>query len=434
MEMKNYTVGFARLDITPPLGVTLSGSWDARGAKGLLDPLFVNAISFGDGEKTAVLLVADLLGIYGPRGYEWPAQLEQELGLEKNALILCHTHTHTGPNVASDELYEKWVYRRFKDAATMAINDAKPVTDLRWVEERAEGMTFVRRYKLSDGTVMTNPAGDYINMIVGPACHCDDTMRVIRILREDAPEILIANFQSHPDNIGGECISADYPGAFRNRVEAVCENTHCVFIDGCEGQMVIAPRGKDVVRVPSSHKKATDFGEKLADMALAMAEKTVSTEMTGLSFGQLAVSLKTKRDSSRVPESERIIELYDSGRWEEVAPSKKLANYYCAEARKIVALEKSGEDYRDTAVSAIAFCGLALVGIPGEPFNEVGVQIRGNSKFPATCCMCQANGCHGYYPTAEGYDQGGYESFNTPYVKGTAELLADTADKLVASL
>ena len=105
-----------------------------------------------------------------------------------------------------------------------------------------------------------------------------------------------------------------------------------------------------------------------------------------------------------------------------------------AESKKIVGLEKAKEDYRSTAVSAIAFCGMAFVGIPGEPFNEVGVQIRKNSKFPVTCVMCQANGCHGYYPTAEGYDQGGYESYNTPYVKGTAEQLADTADKLVASL
>ena len=432
--MNQYSVGFARLEITPPMGVALGGSWEKRNAAGVLDPLYVNAIAFGDGEKSAVLLVADLLGMYGARGYEWPAKLEQALGLPKDSLILCHTHTHTGPVVGVDEMYDNWLMRRFQDAATLALEDRKPVTDVRWVQERAEGMTFVRRYKLSDGTVMTNPAGEYLNMIVGPAGHCDDTMRVIRILREEGKEIVIANFQSHPDNIGGCYVSADYPGAFRNRVEALRENTHCVFIDGCEGQMVIGERGPGVVKTPSSHEKATTYGKKLADIAVSMMDKTVSTGMTGLSFGQLAVSLKTKRDSSRVPESQRIIELYDSGRWEEVASTKKQANYMSSEARKIVALEKSGEDYRDTAVSAIAFCGLALVGIPGEPFNEVGVQIRGNSKFPATCCMCQANGSHGYYPTAEGYDQGGYESYNTPYVKGTAELLADTADKLVASL
>lgn len=432
MDTKNYTVGFARLDITPPMGVPLGGSWNARTAKGVYDPLVVNAIAFGDGERSAVLMVADLLGIYGVRGYSWPAQLEQELGLPEHSLILCHTHTHTGPSVGADEQYDAWLYRRFKDAATIALEDRKPVVDIRWNEERAEGMTFVRRWKLSDGTVMTNPAGEYQKMIVAPAGYCDDTMRVIRILREDAPELVISNFQSHPDNIGGEFVSADYPGAFRNRVEAALENTYCVFIDGCEGQMVIADRR--LPREKSSIQRATRYGQKLADVFLEILKTTTSTQSVGLSFGQKAVNLKTKRDPSRVPEAERIVQLRKEGRDLEFAPNIKLANYIYSESQKILALEKTKEDYRATAVSAIAFCGVAFVGIPGEPFNEVGVQIRKNSKFPVTCVMCQANGCHGYYPTAEGYDQGGYESYNTPYVKGTAEQLADTADALVASL
>ena len=38
--MKNITqAGFARLDITPPLGICSSGYFDARYACGILDPL-----------------------------------------------------------------------------------------------------------------------------------------------------------------------------------------------------------------------------------------------------------------------------------------------------------------------------------------------------------------------------------------------------------
>ena len=430
--MCNYTVGFARLDITPPMGVPLGGSWNARVSKGVHDPLMVNAIAFGDGEKSAVLLVADLLGIYGVRGYQWAADLERDLELPKHSLILCHTHTHTGPSVGADEQYDAWLYRRFKDAAAIALEDRKPVTGIRFKEDRAEGMTFVRRWKLSDGTVMTNPAGEYQKMIVAPAGHNDDTIRMICISREEGQDLVIANFQSHPDNIGGEFVSADYPGAFRKRVEEVLPNTVCTFIDGCEGQMVIADR-----RLPkekASIEKATRYGIKLADMAMEILKAAEPVSAEGLFFGQMAIDLKTKRDPARVPEAQRILELHAQGRDLEFAPDQKHANYYRVEAQKIIALEKAQEDYRSTAVSAIAFCGLAFVGLPGEPFNEVGVQIRKNSKFPVTCVMCQSNGCHGYYPTAEAYDQGGYEAYNTPYVKGTAEQLADTADKLLASL
>ena len=72
MNTTTCRAGFAQLDITPPLGVHLDGYFAFRPAKGVLDPLFVRAIAFGDGERTAVLLVCDLVGIYGTAAYEWP--------------------------------------------------------------------------------------------------------------------------------------------------------------------------------------------------------------------------------------------------------------------------------------------------------------------------------------------------------------------------
>ena len=55
--------GFGRIDITPPLGSYLQGYQDPRYAKGVLDPLTANALAFDDGEKRAVIIVCDLVGI-----------------------------------------------------------------------------------------------------------------------------------------------------------------------------------------------------------------------------------------------------------------------------------------------------------------------------------------------------------------------------------
>lgn len=434
MEMNKFTAGFGRLDVTPPLGVFIGGGWNARYGQGVLDPLYVNAVAFGDGEQSAVLLVLDNLGLYGITGETWHHQVAEKLSLAPGSVIIACTHSHTTPSVGTDELYDKWLFRRLCDAATIALNDRKPVTDVKWVEERAEGMAYVRRYKLKDGTVMTNPAGSYLDLIVDFANENDDTMRVVRIQREEGEEIALVNFQAHPDNIGGDWYSADYPGAFRNKVEQLRENTKCIFLDGCQGQMVIDYRAPGKPKKPASHEKATTYGHKLAEMAAAMFDHTVSTGMTGMSFGQKAVDLKTKRDPARVPEAERVIALHEAGKDLEIHPMQKIANYILSESRQLVRLEKNKQDYKPTAVSGITFCGLALVGMPGEPFNEVGKQVRGNSKFPATCLMCNANGAYGYFPTAEGHDQGGYESYNTPYIKGTAEQLADAADELLKEL
>lgn len=434
MDLSHYAAGFARLDITPPLGIPLAGSWNPKPADGILDPLQVNAIAFRHGDTAAVLLTLDLLGLYPPKCATWPAQVAAYVGLPEDAVILHGLHTHTGPALGANEDYDNFLLSRLQEAAAQALADCKPVADVRWTESEAKGMAFVRRFYLNNGTVITNPAGHYLDMMTKPACETDESLRLIRILRQDAPEIALVNFQSHPDNIGGTKYSADYPGIFRTKVEQLRENTHCVFLQGCQGQMVIDGRGKDVVRQPAGPDKAYSYGIKLAEISAGLFDRTVPTGMAGLSYGKKSVRLLTKWDPARMPEALRILQLHDEGRDLDIHPEQKIANYILSEARQLKKLDAAKDTHRDTAAYGIAFCGLAVVGLPGEPFNEIGKQVRKNAKFPVTCVLCNSNGSAGYIPTAQAHDQGGYEAHNTPFRKGTAEQLADTADELVASL
>ncbi len=432
MDMTKFSAGFARLDITPFLGIPMAGSFTARGVQGILDPLQVNVVAFGDGEKTALLVVADLVGIYGAQITEMIEAVAEAAGVPVEAINLHCTHTHTGPSCSADEQYAAFLKRRLCDAAVMAIADRKPVQDVLCAETQTEGLTCVRRFKLSDGTVMTNPAGEWKKMIVDVAGENDESLRLVRILRQDAKEIDLVNFQSHPDNIGGERVSADFPGAMRRTLEQMHPNSLTLFIQGCEGQMVAFDRRTDHPK--ASIERATATGVKLAQVVSGMFDSAVSTNAVGLSYGRKAVSLKTKRDSSRVPAAQQNIDWHNEGRDDLIHPIQKFANYILAESRRIVTLEKTGMDYLHTQVCAIAFCGVAFAGFPGEPFNEVGKQVRRNSKFPFTCTLALSNGSPGYFPTAQGHAEGGYEAYNTPYVAGTAEQMADTLDELLAEL
>ena len=51
--------GFARVDITPPLGTFISGYYQDRFAKTVLDPLEVNMLAFADGENRALIAQID---------------------------------------------------------------------------------------------------------------------------------------------------------------------------------------------------------------------------------------------------------------------------------------------------------------------------------------------------------------------------------------
>ena len=432
--MKNCFAGFARLDITPPLGVRLGGYFQVRIADGVQDPLYVNAVAFGEGENKAVLIVCDLLSIYGNAAHEWPVQIANELGLPREAVFTCHTHSHTTPVVdgtrePSDPLYDAWLYRRMRDAAQLAINDLQPITDVKWAEGDAPGLTFVRRFKMKNGRYRTW-AGIKDPNIDHPASAGDDSVRLVRIQREDGPEIVLVNFQVHPDNVGGCKFSADFPGALRNCIEKEKDNVRCVFLNGAEGQMVATDYigGTLPDRSPA---KAAMLGSRLAEYTLLLWDKCISTTQSGLKFGQRFISPKTKRDSSRIPEAERIIALHEAGKDAELGnDSMPLV----AEAYVLRRLEEEQLDFVEMVVTVVTFCGLALVGIPGEPFCEIGIDVRKNSPFAVTCMCCHTNGNAGYYANAEGYDQGGYEPSNSRFVKGVGEMMIQTSLDLLNSM
>lgn len=432
MNMENFTAGYAKLDITPFLGGRVVCLVTDLAGDCLMDPLYVRAIAFGHGEKAAVMYVIDNAGVGSPDALKWPQRLAKDLGLEENAVNFSSTHTHTSPCEGTDPEYDRFLYRRLLDAGVLALKDRKPVTDVRWAEERAEGMTFTRRYRMQNGTVETNPVRAE-GKIVAPAAPADDTMRVVRIMRKDAKEIVVVNFQSHPDNVGNRsAFSADYPGLFCDYFEKDHEDVHCMYTNGAEGEMIT--RGPKPFSKDHRYEWLMDYSKHLAKIAGEIYPKTVSTGMTGLSYGQKTIYVKTRRDPDNIEEYKRIYELHRQRRYSEIHPSEREAACIAANAAQQIWLDEKKEDERSIFLSAIAFCGLALTGISGEPFSQVGVDIRAASKYPATCICCLTNGVRGYFPTAEAFDQGGYETFNTAVSKGSAEEITAATIELLNSI
>ncbi len=430
-------VGFCRMDITPHMGVRLSGYYTARVADGIWDPLYVNAIAFCDGVNQCVILVCDLVGVFGPAAYTWSVEIAQKIGIPPEALFFTHTHTHTGPVVTtnrepSDPIYDTWLQRRLCDAATLALADCKPVTQILGTEGMTYDLTHVRRFLMKDGTYKTNP--EYCDPnIVRPACEADESFRLVRILREDGPEIALVNFQCHPDMIGGTKISADYPGYFRNKIEAERPGIKSIFINGAEGQLVPADRRYPRKYFPGTPASAKQFGEALADFVLPAFNKAAPIADGSLRFGQNTYVAATKWDPSRVEEVNRILQLHDAGRDHEIEPAW-LSSELVAEAYKLKRLEAQQLTHVSMVASAIIVGDLAFIGFPGEPFCEIGKALRDESPYPMTFICCQTNGHNSYFPTAESYDQDGYEPRNNQFVKGTGEGFAAKCLELLQRL
>ena len=77
---------------------------------------------------------------------------------------------------------------------------------------------------------------------------------------------------------------------------------------------------------------------------------------------------------------------------------------------------------------------LGLVGIPGEPLAEIGMQIKQRSPFRCTMVVGLANGSMAYFPTDDAIHAGGYESEWSPVGHGTERMLVETGLELLQEL
>ena len=431
--MSTMQAGYAKLEMTPPMGVPMEGYFYERLSEGVMDPLYVHAVAFKDGEKTAVVLTLDLCAIPSPAAVKWAAAVGERLGIPAEAVLLHATHTHTAPTIAgllnpSDEQYEAWLLRRICDTAWLAVRDCKPVEAVRTYQGRCPGVSYPRRLKMKDGRYQTwAKTGD--PEISEFACDGDDSLRLVRILREKADEIVLVNFQSHPDNISNSMFSADFPGFLRDAVEAGRPGVHCVYFNGAEGELIVHDyiNGNDLPK----YVRAQWAGRVLAEFVLAHLDMAKAVEGEGIAFGKTQLRTVTKRDPNRIPEALRLIDIHENGdELNEIGPDW-VATPLVAEAYVLRMLEEQKLDFVDIPVSAVAAGGLAFVGIAGEPFSALGRQIRRESPYAMTFVCACANGYEGYYSTAEAYDQGGYEPANARYPKGVGEDLTRTAADLL---
>ena len=413
--------GFARLDMTPPLGTPLAGYYSQRLAEDVLDPLSLNAIALCDGETTAVLITADMLGIRRAYTDEIRDLVAKRLGIPANCIMLCSLHQHTSMRLAdawersavTDKTYLDVFYRKIGDVAQMAIDDLTDATVTFAMKQTAEKIAFIRRYFMKDGSVRTNP-GKHRDEVVGPVGEQDHNVRLVKFVREGKKNIALVNFSTHPDTIGGKKISADWPGFVRRFVEEDHPDTHCLCLNGCQGDSNHVDPWREEKQ--SGYFRAEKMGRVIADTATTVWEK-----------GEICPDAKLFSDVKFVYNFTNTngAEYYDEcaalyyGQWNgEKTPSRTEHGYDLGECERIVKLRERGLIFQCVPVSVIGFGKLALVGYGGEPFMHYAQGAREAAPDKHVICACCANGYEDYLPTDSAFDEGGYEATSTPFTKG----------------
>ncbi len=89
--------GAAQVVITPPVGVALAGYFTPRKSIGVHDDLYARALVLENGESCIALVSCDLKSIKAATVREIRRGVEAECGIAPEQVMVCCSHTHTGP-------------------------------------------------------------------------------------------------------------------------------------------------------------------------------------------------------------------------------------------------------------------------------------------------------------------------------------------------
>lgn len=418
--------GAAAIDITPKeFPLNMPGGFRANMADSAHDPLYARALVFADGTTTLALVVVDSLGASPEVLDEAKDIATKKTGVPKNRMLICSTHTHSGPPSNTKEgpsravAYRKLLIAGLAESIIQAHAALQPAS----VGAAAHPLpdeVFNRRWYLKPGKMPLNPFGklDRVKMNPGyspdvldrPAGPTDPDITVISV--QDArrkPLALFANYSLHyVGAVPRGQLSADYFGEFSRLIPSrlrAGEKFVAMMSNGTSGDINNLPF---LVNRPPRERfeQIRIVARKAADTAW-FAHRKIEKHRSDVRLGMVERDIVLKHriiSEEELVEARKVAALKDE---DEIAKLPRLAQAY---ARRTISLAEKGETV-SVKLQAIRIGDLAVCGIPFETFVEIGLDLKDRSPFPQTMVIGLANGRYGYLPTPEQHRLGGYETW-----------------------
>ena len=445
-----FLAGYARVDANPAYGTPVSGYYIERKVEGVLDNLQVVAVYLKYKEENALIISVDHCGLTKSDVANAMKEITDILDIKEQSIFIHSTHTHTaaGPSLTygeNDELYieyKKDLFKKIALCAVLSYQDLKPAK-MGYAVGEAKRVAFVRRFRMKDGSIQTNPGVNNPN-ILAPIGDVDERVNVLRIDRENAPTIVLANFGNHPDTVGGSKISADWPGFTRKFVEQAIENTKCIFINGAQGDVnhvnVHPTKGdfndmfNDFDGCSRGYGHARHIGRVVAGAVMQVYDKVNYVDVDCLKSVKKLVKIPAhKATEEQLVTARKYDELHRADKDDQIPFKGMMLTTVVAEAERMLRLE-NGPDYFELTMSGIRIGNAYLIGFPGEPFTGIGRATKEilDGAFILPCCT--VNDCAGYFPTKDAYDEGGYESRASDFAPSVAEKIYSSAKEVVEEL
>ncbi|HEX5118099.1 MAG TPA: hypothetical protein VFW65_23185 [Pseudonocardiaceae bacterium] len=392
------------VDVTPPLG-PMAG-YGARGdaaAVGVHDPLTASLLRLG-----GVCWVAlDALQVTVPLASRVRTAVAGALGLVQDAVVVCASHTHSGPLA--------W------------LRDG-PVAD-RLVADVAAGAGRLTEVPVTAHWAVVPDVGVGSNRY-DPAGPHDASAGVLTLRDADGAVVaVLADYACHPTVLNHQNLtySADYPAAARRVVRDAVGGV-VLFLQGAAGDV-----STRFTRRESSFAEADRHGGLLGEALLR-----------GVAAGEpLAGAPTVRRGEVRVPTralpdpATAATTLADAERaWlavtDPTSPDGRITRTRYEGAQLQAALCAEGLPPSLTLpIGVVEFGDVAWAHLPVEPFTSYGERIRAAGTHPVTRTVGYTDGYFGYLADETAHRNGRYEALGSRFDPAAGDVVVIAAVDLL---
>jgi hypothetical protein len=355
-------------------------------------------------------------------------------GIPKDNILICATHTHGGAPATIDFLGVKpnaEYLRRLEEGSVLAsvkavaaIGGAKSGAQAAVLFGQSQEATVGRnsRLLLKDGAI--GWSGYEEKDVVRPTGPYDPDLYVLAVRRRDGRYCGLA-FNHSVHNIGRireDCISPCFYGLAALEVER-CRGATTLFLPGAFGSTHnITYNNSGVPAAECVHRVVEAIEEALGRLQPALPgpvqvlNRQFTYRVRRFDEAKEAAAVKSYLEKYKPRIAAGQIEVFRRMR-QEMAP-------------------RQGEA-RQTRLQIIRLGELVFVGIPGEMFARLGLELRRRSPFRHTCIIGLANEEIGYIPDRKAYADGGYQTWagwHSMLEVGTGEAMVDEAVAMLNEL
>jgi hypothetical protein len=418
---EGWKAGVARVVITPGEPMWMSGyAARTKPAEGKLHDLWAKALALEDKQgRRGVVITLDLCGIDRQFSAEVCEALAKKHGLERSQIVLCVSHTHSGPvverNLAPmyflDEMQQKRVHdytaklsEQVIDIAGQAIANLKPAV-LQFGHGQA---TFaVNRRNNPEGDV---PALREAGKLRGPFDH---DVPVLAAKSADGHSLAILfGYACHATVLDGYQWSGDYPGNAQIELEKRHPTATAMFVAGCGADQNPIPRRKVELSVVYGQQLAAAVDEVLrGPMNEVKGDLTTTYREIDLPFGELPTREQLERD-------------------------RESDNKYVASRARLL-LEKIGNDQplAKTYPYPIATWRLGdnvdIVWLGGEVVVDYSLRLKDELPPGKSWIVGYSNDVMAYIPSRRVLREGGYEGGGAMVYYGLPAAWSEDVEKLI---